>query len=373
MSSDPPYWGRLPPPRSVEANPRRLSDDLPAGASSLDRHATTPDAAAAQQPRAKPNRVSVQTTNTDAPTESTLSPFASPTRSSFQPQGLAPRPPSLPYAGDQYPPELWENRQRRRNKSQEQEQERDYHHYHYPDAGPGPLPAAPDVPPQAPPVSYKHPQGNGSSSLPYAYAAGGLARSFSSPTQMEGSHVYHSDDPNRGVPPPRHVSDSTRRGASTRDGARRSAAATEPSSQQQHHHPQRRSSLGQQQQQQQPDRRKFAVDRSPLQRLEKTLGSITKEEKRARVEAAERAVRERAAAAKQAGPVADEGGTLQQVRFGDPRGVKSGTREEGGAHPARPQPQGPPPLLPLRTRPPLSAPPSQPPAAKRHRASLSAT
>ncbi|KAL2017401.1 hypothetical protein VTK56DRAFT_2244 [Thermocarpiscus australiensis] len=42
--------------------------------------------------------------------------------------------------------------------------------------------------------------------------------------------------------------------------------------------------------------RMFAVDRSPLQRLELTLDSISKEDKRARVEAAERAAREKAAA-----------------------------------------------------------------------------
>src|SRR5690606_27345476 len=41
-------------------------------------------------------------------------------------------------------------------------------------------------------------------------------------------------------------------------------------------------------------RRKFADDQSPLKRLELTLGSITKEEKRARVEAAEQRAREKA-------------------------------------------------------------------------------
>ena len=40
-------------------------------------------------------------------------------------------------------------------------------------------------------------------------------------------------------------------------------------------------------------RKQLADDRSPLQRLELTLDSITKEEKRARVEAAEQAARER--------------------------------------------------------------------------------
>lgn len=54
------------------------------------------------------------------------------------------------------------------------------------------------------------------------------------------------------------------------------------------------------------NRKMWADDRSPLQRLELTLDSITKEEKRARVEAAERRMREKAEAT--AAEVAAEGG-----------------------------------------------------------------
>lgn len=77
---------------------------------------------------------------------------------------------------------------------------------------------------------------------------------------------------------------------------------------------QRRFPLGDQQ-----GRRKFTNDRSPLQRLELTLDSITKEEKRARVEAAEQAARERAAAAqdRSAPPSAEKSAPAQQVRFSD--------------------------------------------------------
>jgi hypothetical protein len=60
----------------------------------------------------------------------------------------------------------------------------------------------------------------------------------------------------------------------------------------------------------------FADVRSPLQRLELTLDSISKEDKRARVEAAERAARERAAT-KGSTPQAEK--SPQQVRFRERR------------------------------------------------------
>jgi len=64
----------------------------------------------------------------------------------------------------------------------------------------------------------------------------------------------------------------------------------------------------------------FADVRSPLQRLELTLDSITKEDKRARVEAAERVARERAAAAaREAGIPYDDEKAPQQVRFRERR------------------------------------------------------
>jgi hypothetical protein len=62
----------------------------------------------------------------------------------------------------------------------------------------------------------------------------------------------------------------------------------------------------------------FADDRSPLKKLELTLDSISKEEKRARVEAAEQAARERAAAAG-TGTVRQSEKTPQQPRFQERR------------------------------------------------------
>lgn len=84
--------------------------------------------------------------------------------------------------------------------------------------------------------------------------------------------------------------------------------------------PQRRDSQGQP-----SDRRKYADQRSPLQRLELTLDSITKEEKRALAEAAERAARGKATAGKRPAaaeadrgpPVPQKDQPMQQVRFSE--------------------------------------------------------
>ncbi|KAJ2984492.1 hypothetical protein NUW58_g6030 [Xylaria curta] len=65
--------------------------------------------------------------------------------------------------------------------------------------------------------------------------------------------------------------------------------------------PQRRESLGPE-----PQQKMWAADRSPLQKLELTLDSITKEEKRARVEAAERRARERAARVSESAKTVDQ-------------------------------------------------------------------
>ncbi|KAK8103925.1 uncharacterized protein PG998_010958 [Apiospora kogelbergensis] len=62
-------------------------------------------------------------------------------------------------------------------------------------------------------------------------------------------------------------------------------------------------------------RQPFADDRSPLQKLELTLDSITKEEKRARVEAAERRAREKAAANAAATAQHDTGRSATQQEY----------------------------------------------------------
>lgn len=289
-----PYWGQLPSSKSGQTKARRPPDHL----------SSTPDRRPSldgDQPPQRQNRISVQTTNTDAPTESTLSPFTSPTRSSFLPQGLAPRPPSLPYGADQYPPEFAENRRRRRSRNQENDYD-----YDYADADAAPPPAAPEVP-KAPPVSYKHPYGTGGPPYPYP-VAGGPPRSTRgrpdgpvSPSTMDAKYSQVPAVDRQGdVHVPGQSGDAV-------NGRRASTSSTDPARQP------RRFPLGQQQ----PGRRKFADERSPLQRLELTLGSITKEEKRARVEAAEQAARERATQ-ERAGPKADRSPEQdKQVRFSD--------------------------------------------------------
>jgi len=306
-----PYWGQLPPPKA-----RRVSDD---GSLTPDRRQSLD-----VDRQSRPNRESIQTTNTDALTDTTFSSLASPNRSSFQGQGLAPRPPSLPYGANQYPPELIENRRRRRSKNQDD----DY------SQGPPP-PAAPDVP-RAPPVSYKALNGNGA--LPYTYAAPGQGchttrRSDGPVGAMENSPIgatfadTRKEGPlidrarNAGDPLPdararRSGTDPTAARSADMAGARgqRRDSAGDPA------RPRRRDSQGQPS----SDRRTYANQRSPLQRLELTLDSITKEEKRALAEAAERAAREKAASGGRPAPQGNRGPPVprkdqpvQQVRFND--------------------------------------------------------
>jgi hypothetical protein len=282
-----PYWGQLPPPKAGQTRARRLSDDqdpVTDRRQSLD---------APPQGQARSNRISVLTTKSDAPTDSTLSPFASPTASSFQGQGLTPRPPSLPYAADQYPPELVENRRRRRS---QQEAE------HAAVTAPQPL-TAPDVP-RAPPSSSKYPP-----------PPQGIGRQGSQGETEEHHRKerYPVSDRTRNMleesamPRPQRVTtDPTLGRMSPPNGRRRRASAAEQSLQRSARRTSTNSAT---------DRPKTLSNvRSPLQRLELTLDSISKEDKRARVEAAERAARERAAAAAK-GEVPEDEASSQQVRF----------------------------------------------------------
>ncbi|KAH9892951.1 hypothetical protein F4778DRAFT_784410 [Xylariomycetidae sp. FL2044] len=294
-----PYWGQLP-----TAKARRASDDIDRAGrrQSLDQPASQP------QPRS--NRTSIQTSTTDAPTDSTFSPLVSPARSSFQGGGLQPRPPSLPYGQNRYPSEFAEKRRKRNSQGRE-----DLIH----EAAASPPPAAPEVP-KAPPVSYKDPYGNGA--LPYTYNASGQ------PGPPRSAHKFGEMEPEtfyKDATPPAELSDRApavdrnrqslddRYGPARRptNGSRHEAAMGDQAS------PSRRGSMGTG-----PQRAKWAEDRSPLQRLELKLDNITKEEKRARVEAAERRARERAAA--QAGKSVEREKTAperpnQQVRFRDRR------------------------------------------------------
>ncbi|KAK2596907.1 hypothetical protein N8I77_012792 [Diaporthe amygdali] len=269
-----PYWGDLPGPNApARSSTRSSSDDYASRPLQPDAMDLAPGVA----PQSRSNRASVQTTNTnaDAQTDSTLSPYASPIRSSFQGYALAPRPPSLPYGQSQYPPEVLEKRRRRASKNREEDRE-------YSDARTSALPAAPDVP-RASAASYRHPYGNGG--LPYTYtkaateepdlplSPGAMDPEYHQPTMAD--RPKHSDTIASSSSNRRVSSDSA---ATTRNGSTRDPANGH-----------RKSSLGNEM-----DRRLMANARSPLQKLEVTLDNITKEEKRARVAAAEQRARTRA-------------------------------------------------------------------------------
>ena len=279
-----PYWGQLPGPKAAQARGRRVSDDY---GSPQDQYYPSQDGT-----QTKTNRLSTQTTKSDAPTESTFTTFASPTPSSVHPQGLAPRPPSFPYGANQYPPELLEARRRRKSRNQEQELEF---------AAETP-PPAPDAPP-APPSSYRQPFGNGGHPLPYPKPGARTTRQMEPGAYDNGAAIDRQDEqlpvldrnrvtldarPRRNGTDPNVASrvagaQAVARGAS---GHQRRVSGGELAG-----HSRRASTGGQSSERQ----RKFTNERSPLQRLELTLDTISKEEKRARVEAAEQAARERAA------------------------------------------------------------------------------
>jgi len=301
-----PYWGQLPPPKGGQTKARRLSDDANPSA---DRRQSL-DAGAPS----RPNRVSVQTTKSDAPTDSTLSPFASPTTPSFPGQGLAPRPPSLPYGANHYPPELIENRRRRRSRNQEQD------HDFAASAPAPPLPAAPEVP-RAPPVSYKYP----ATSQPQPRAASKQMEAeeyikASTPVSQKEDHPVldrTKDTLDEAPQTLRNTTDPTlSRNVPAREdagGHRRSSSGADQLLQNR-----RKRASGNQA----SDRaRMFADDRSPLQRLELTLDSISKEDrlskedKRARAEAAERAARDKVAAGGVPAQLSDRSPVANEARF----------------------------------------------------------
>lgn len=240
----------------------------------------TPAAApAASAPPSRSNRASAQTNLTEAQTESTLSPYASP-RGSYQGQALAPRPSSQ----SNYPPDIIEKRRRRASKNKEEEDAYTVS---------GALPAAPDVP-KGPPVSFRHPYGNGG--LPYTIPKASVAHQqdiLPSPGVMDPDS-YRNSSADR---PKRSSTNSTRRASSGSNAPARNDSTNGY----------RQASLGSEE-----DRRLFADARSPLQRLELTLDSITKEEKRARIQAAERNARQRTSRS-----VDKEGSQTPTVRFKD--------------------------------------------------------
>lgn len=295
-----PYWGKLPAPAPA------------AGSARQDRYSGDYSAADDDQPRQRPQRISVQTTNTEAPTDSTFSPFGSPTASSFLGQGLAPRPPSYQHSTPDYPPDIADRRTHRRTRTNDS--------FEPPAAAPPP--AVPEVPTsRGPPLSYRGGRwSNSSTPDPYAAAAAAAASVSRAPRAAASPPVIAMDrarDPQYARPPrdeqrdyfspDQHVQEDVDPGASphpriagevplqqVRKGSVREVTTPgrsfplDPASNQ----PRRASASAASTADR---RRKFADDRSPLQRLELTLDTMTKEEKRAKVEAAERRARERAA------------------------------------------------------------------------------
>lgn len=304
-----PYWGQLPP-----AKARRMSGDYDQNdrRQSLDQ--------SAPQPQSRSNRASIQTALTDAHSESTFSPLESPAASNLG-TSLAPRPPTLPYGHNRYPSDPQQRRRRRSTQLPE-----DISREEIP-ASPSPPPAAPDVP-RAPPISYKLPYRNGSPAYSPVYSYG--------PDGQPGPPVsaYRFGSPRVGSASPRYPSPQARIAAMESESFYKDATppiekqARAPMLDRSRNHfdeggvasrqledPKRSGSIHQpangdplekgtidtsapkrQGTLNGPVKRPtWADDRSPLQKLEITLDSITKEEKRARVEAAERRARERAA------------------------------------------------------------------------------
>jgi hypothetical protein len=274
---------------------------------------------------ARPERLSGQSrhnrssTQTEAATISTQSPFASPTASSFRGDGLAPRPPSFPYGASapSYNNDYLDKRRRRESRNRDDD---------YDEASSVPPPAAPDAPRPPPPVSYKQPYSNGSSSSNYQApnrtrstrrSEGPISPGQDVPEEYYRSHPredYSSID-----------ATSSRRPSNGKAAVRpgddefssRRASRAEKSNQR------RKGSLSEAEAQR---RREWAPDKSPLQRLELTLDSITKEEKRARVEEAELLAREA-----KAGRGGERAGTQNSERFRNRlvvKGPESGVKPE---------------------------------------------
>ncbi|TQV96389.1 hypothetical protein IF1G_04972 [Cordyceps javanica] len=219
------------------------------------------------QPPRRMNRTSTQTAYTEAPSESIFAP-GSPTASSETPHGLAPRPPSYQNAGfTDFAPDSLDRKPRRMPYDEDE---------YFLHASPS-LSEAPDAP-RGPPVSYRQPY-TAAAHLPQAPAT---AREIAArPEPQKGISDDHSYSPHRDMPP---ATVRMPMAAPTSAGNGRTHAA-EVAGQ-----PRRTSTNAT------SDRRKkLATNRSPLQNLELTLDSMTKEEKRARVEAAEQRARQRAA------------------------------------------------------------------------------
>lgn len=219
---------------------------------------------AESQPPRRATRASVQTTVTDAPTETTFNP-SSPGEASFTAHGLAPPSYQVPHESSYHSD----------RSAADAYVEDDLLGPRY--VAEGVPPMAPDVP-RAPPVSFRR---------PYPQAAGSPRAQSAAryiPTMVEAMEqermsplVSPTREANQWIaaqPPTRSPLIPERTGPVPPDMVSQT----------------RKQSIGGY-----SDRRKKLTDeRSPLQRLELTLDSMTKEEKRARMQAAEQRARERA-------------------------------------------------------------------------------
>lgn len=268
-----PYWGQLPAPKVTRGDSiRREENEAPRGNRNLAIDTTMPGKRVSSGYSAQTNsRQDRYSTQTDAPTISTQSPFASPIASEFRGDGLAPRPSSYQAGASEaaYNKDYLEKRRRRQSREQ------------YAEPAAIAPPSVPDVP-RAPPLSYKQPYSNGGPSSSQPPTRTRSTRKSEGPVKTQPEDYYRSQpgeeyieentagikrEPSNGKAPVRY------------SGSQRQGSFSTP----------RRESLSETEEQR---RREWAPDRSPLQRLELTLDSITKEEKRARVEEAELLARE---------------------------------------------------------------------------------
>lgn len=249
-----PYWGALPQPKGVRS--RRVSADYTNEFAQNDQRGSLD----VERTR-KANRASVHTTYTEAPTDTTFSPNSPASAADYQ--GLAPRPASYRGFPQEQAFERYDRQDRRSNRIPDE----------FESISPAP-PSVTDTIVRGPPTNYRDPYAD--DSYNYSSQSTSTQPARQSAAQAEGmsygGHAAPQRDSQYGAPQP--FVDS---GLARTD----SIASAQL---------QRTPTIGQNER-----RKKLADNRSPLQRLELTLDSMTKEEKRARVEAAEQRARARAA------------------------------------------------------------------------------
>ncbi|PKK45625.1 hypothetical protein CI102_11193, partial [Trichoderma harzianum] len=165
-----PYWGALPQPKGIQS--RRVSADYTNEFSPNDQRRSLD-----VQPQRKANRASIQTTYTEAPTDTTFSPN-SPT-SAAEYQGLAPRPAS--YRGFGFQEQTYEGYDRQDRRSNR-----------IPDdfGAASPAPSATDTIIRGPPTNYRDPYANESQrDVPLLFGDNVPTRtdSIASPNQLQRS------------------------------------------------------------------------------------------------------------------------------------------------------------------------------------------